>query len=99
MNAAPEGCNGRPTRANRGISRRAAIFSARQAQPNHRERSAAHVDDDELVRWSLRERCGRDGYTVVEAGTDAAALEQATSAIDLVLLEAAARDATQGELS
>ena len=46
------------------------------------------VDDEELVRWSLRERFGRDGYTIVEAGTCAAALDQLSSgSVDLVLLD------------
>lgn len=45
------------------------------------------VDDEPLVRWSLRERFAGDGFRVLEAGTVAEAMAQVTPALDVVLLD------------
>jgi two-component system response regulator AtoC len=44
------------------------------------------VDDEALVRWSLKQRLARDGHTIAEAGTAAEALDRSSDA-DLVLLD------------
>ena len=44
------------------------------------------VDDEELVRWSLRERLVSEGHTVVEAGTRRPRWSR-SRALDLVLLD------------
>ncbi len=45
------------------------------------------VDDESLIRWTIAERLGADGHTVVEAETAKAALARFGPDIDLVLLD------------
>lgn len=52
------------------------------------------VDDERLVRWSLKERLTRQGCNVLEAGTAHAAIPLATGAVDVVLLDYRLPDAT-----
>ena len=45
------------------------------------------VDDESLIRWSIKERLSEAGFKVKEAETAAAALAMARDGVDLVLLD------------
>jgi len=45
------------------------------------------VDDEDLIRWSLRARLEEEGYAVAEAPDGAVALEGVSAGVDLVLLD------------
>ena len=45
------------------------------------------VDDEDLIRWSLRERLHAEGHTVRDAGTGGEAMEVFREGVDLVLLD------------
>ena len=45
------------------------------------------VDDEALIRWSLKERLAAEGYAVEDAGTGQEALDKLPEGVDLVLLD------------
>jgi len=56
------------------------------------------VDDESLVRWSLRQRMQEAGHVVVEAATGAEALQRFREGVDLVLLDYFLPDASGADV-
>ncbi len=56
-------------------------------------RSVLVVDDEFLIRWSLRERLVQAGLLVTEAGSGAEALDRFCPAIEVILLDVRLPDA------
>jgi two-component system response regulator AtoC len=45
------------------------------------------VDDEQLIRWSLKDRLSEEGYRIIEADTAASAISRSEEGVDLVLLD------------
>ena len=45
------------------------------------------VDDEPLIRWSLKDRLSEQGYRIIEADTAASAIARSEEGVDLVLLD------------